>query len=76
MIYLLVAPEYWGDMTEEQALQWDSERRIFPCGLCSTGEGKVYHNLMGEHRHVPANELIPFLPTEEERQAMRQKGLN
>lgn len=54
---IVVQPEYWGTATVEQIK--DNESRVFLCGKCSNDEANVYHNLIGNHRHIPASELLP-----------------
>jgi hypothetical protein len=50
MEYLLVAPDWTGRMSAEQAAERES--RIFHCDMCSDARTMVYHNIVGLHRHV------------------------
>ena len=61
MRYILVAEDFWGDMTEEQA-EKDYRTRIFHCGHCSNSDARVYHNIIGRHRHCHADLLLEFMP--------------
>jgi hypothetical protein len=58
---LLVAPEFWGVLTDEQA---NDHARFFPCGHCSNETAQVFHNIIGYHRHVSADVLVPLIPEE------------
>lgn len=52
MNHILIAAKAWGPMKVEDAQKWgEIEHRIFPCGVCSTDDTQVYHNLLGPHRH-------------------------
>jgi len=59
MRYILVAPDFWGDMTEAQS---QDKLRFFPCGMCSNDQARVFHNILGQHRHIPASNLISWVP--------------
>lgn len=58
--FLLMTPDWLGMMSEQQTEEWSS--RIFFCGHCSDDQSKVYHNIIGQHVHLPAVVLRNSIP--------------
>lgn len=55
MTHTLTTPKGWGPISTEQVRDLDTS--IFPCGICSTSDAQVYHNILGRHNHVEVNTL-------------------
>jgi hypothetical protein len=49
MKFYLVLPNCEGPITQSQAQE--NKPNVFQCGVCSTEEEQVFHNLLGRHRH-------------------------
>lgn len=51
MYNILQLADSWGDISDEQVIEFTETHRIFPCGKCSNEEFKVLHNVLGRHNH-------------------------
>lgn len=55
--YFLATPHVRGEISKEQADRFDAESLTFACGKCSDDSAQVFHNVSGQHMHVPAARL-------------------
>lgn len=53
----IVVAEGWSGLTDAEQVAGPLANRVFECGHCSDAMTRVYHNVIGQHRHMPAEAL-------------------
>lgn len=51
MTHYVVLPDEHGPVDDKQIVNLLASHAVFLCGKCSNDATKVYHNLLGQHRH-------------------------
>ena len=53
----MVVADGWNGLTNAEQIAGPLSSRVFECEHCSDPLTKIYHNIIGKHRHVSAGKL-------------------